>query len=339
MRRLPQLCCGLVSTDPHARPVWQRRRTRRRRRRRHRWRRRRRRRRPPFSASPLCSPQPVPRVPESRPGLATGPVPHPAVEAPPLAATLFDINPQVSTPLRSDAATRTTPPTRPRRTGGRWGTRGSRGAARSPGHPRPGDPHGCSLNALGVLLVPACLCSLHASNPESFATASTAARPSATRPVASTAPCPFSEQALPGRRVRSRRALSPRSGSAPVRLELAPPQFFVGVRHIGRGRSTRGRGRRPECGARRSLVRGRLGRRRGGIRGEIRSDPRPAITDLSTGRPHTKVMLHLSIQKSIPLAPFRNGSYRVSHISFSSAYFMFSYRSGENPVVRLSTRR
>ena len=38
------------------------------------------------------------------------------------------------------------------------------------------------------------------------------------------------------------------------------------------------------------------------------------------------------IQKSIPLAPFRNGSYRVSHISFSSAYFMFSYRSGENPV-------
>ena len=141
-----------------------------------------------------------------------------------------------------------------------------------------------------------------------------------------------SEQALPGRRVRSRRALSPRSGSAPVRLELAPPQFFVGVRHIGRGRSTRGRGRRPECGARRSLVRGRLGRlgrRRGGI---IRSDPRPGITDLSTGRPHTKVMLHLSIQKSIPLAPFRNGSYRVSHISFSSAYFMFSYRSGENPV-------
>ena len=60
--------------------------------------------------------------------------------------------------------------------------------------------------------------------------------------------------------------------------------------------------------------------------------PRPGITDLSTGRPHTKVMLHLSIQKSIPLAPFRNGSYRVSHISFSSAYFMFSYRSGDNPV-------
>ena len=68
------------------------------------------------------------------------------------------------------------------------------------------------------------------------------------------------------------------------------------------------------------------------MRGEL--VPRPVITDLSTGRPHTKVMLHLSIQKSIPLAPFRNGSYRVSHISFSSAYFMFSYWSGENPVRR-----